>query len=1251
MRTPCCGSAGKAETRGPHCPGRPLADERPSPQTPMKTTVAPILHSALLVCLLLHLTGNLVTARPALKAPESGRIQRWVDAAREGQIVEIPVGTYAENVVITKSLTLRGTNATDTIVDGMMLGSVFVIQSNLTVTLDGLTILNGFNRGAEGTPDAAGGDGFGGGVQNHGSALTVINCILSNNVAQGGNGTDGNRGGNALGGGIWHQAGTLILSNCLVTGNGVRGGEGAAQIFNVVGAGRGGQALGGGLCALGGTLRMTQCLLTNNGATGGSSGLSPSGMPQGDNVGGDAYGGAIFQAGDTGFLAQTVLASNTVSGGAGIAPASGVLLAEDGKAHGGALAVAGGVLTLDGCEVRNNRAVGVPRGKGGGAYGGGLYQGGGTLNVTGTTFATNTAAGGFAGWSEVRGTSVPEAEEGSGGAIFNAGAAQLTHCAFLGNASQGGTSDAFGSRTAGFGGAILNSGSASVLSSVFSGNTVLGGHGLIDWRSGFVAPGGPGCGGAICNLNTLVVGQCRFASNVARGGDGDSRYTSYGEARGAGRGGAIYSSGSCVVSDSSFFENTAAGGAGRLREAWFDGNAGDGEGGGILSAAELVAERNTFDGNRAVGGDAPLSSSPDTFGLAGTARGGGMLALGYTCATNNTFYANSATGGQGRTLFPGGDGLGGGVYGPANLSHCTLAGNRAEGGVGTNSLAGNALGGAVCTTNGSLTLRNSIMAGSLAGGNASGTILDAGFNLSSDASYALTNVSSRTLKDPLLGPLADHGGSTPTMALLPGSPAIDAGSSIDGPAFDQRGVARPHEVLGILNAADGTDIGALEYVGSSWCHYALSSTQAAYDANGGSGTLTVTVDDPRGEWTVINPNAWIVSLSPTHGVGSGSLQYTLQPNSGPARTGTVTIAGQTLTVTQAGDTVPPQITCPPDLVAETDPGQCFKSHLTFAVNASDDGDTNLAVLCQPPADAAFPKGVTLVTCSATDRASNRATCTFTVTVADREPPQIVCPPDLVVAAEDGSGAAVAFSVTASDNCAILAVACLPPSGSTFALGTTPIDCLVTDSAGSSNRCGFRVTVTPPNAAPVCEPRFPGTWTDANTTYGVTLDGMTACLVLDGSASHDPDTNALQFTWRVDGTNVFSGPVATSCLATGYHAVVLEVSDGLAQSRCDRTLCVLPVSEAVGQCVRRVEASKLPQRSKRPLIVSLSAASSSFGRGNVVSGVNQLQACQTKVRAQIAPDNPVEAADFIDGVQRILDAVQWALHHAGDDVAQ
>ena len=87
--------------------------------------------------------------------------------------------------------------------------------------------------------------------------------------------------------------------------------------------------------------------------------------------------------------------------------------------------------------------------------------------------------------------------------------------------------------------------------------------------------------------------------------------------------------------------------------------------------------------------------------------------------------------------------------------------------------------------------------------NCVGVVADDGYNLSSDATPAFSGAGSMSNTDPKLRPLADNGGPTLTMALVPGSPAINAGASIGAPTTDQRGVARPK--------GGGVDIGAFEF--------------------------------------------------------------------------------------------------------------------------------------------------------------------------------------------------------------------------------------------------------------------------------------------------------------------------------------------------------------------------------------------------------------------------------------------------------
>ena len=115
---------------------------------------------------------------------------------------------------------------------------------------------------------------------------------------------------------------------------------------------------------------------------------------------------------------------------------------------------------------------------------------------------------------------------------------------------------------------------------------------------------------------------------------------------------------------------------------------------------------------------------------------------------------------------------------------------------------------AVMVNGGTITFKNSIIALNYRGTTIddcrapNGSFVSQGHNLRSDTDCgtAATDIFSIT---PLLGPLQDNGGYTPTIALLAGSPAIDAGTNTGCPATDQRGQARPY---------NGTcDIGAFEY--------------------------------------------------------------------------------------------------------------------------------------------------------------------------------------------------------------------------------------------------------------------------------------------------------------------------------------------------------------------------------------------------------------------------------------------------------
>jgi hypothetical protein len=174
---------------------------------------------------------------------------------------------------------------------------------------------------------------------------------------------------------------------------------------------------------------------------------------------------------------------------------------------------------------------------------------------------------------------------------------------------------------------------------------------------------------------------------------------------------------------------------------------------------------------------------------------------------NCTVANNVAQAGTGEVgLAATGSALGGGIYTEgrsASLVNVTVAGNELA---FTNiclETCPMALGSSVCVTNqGLFTLTNTILSGSFGATNVFGSIIDGGHNICSDASANFTSPTSRNDTDPLLGALGYYGGPTPTMPLLPNSPAIDAGDNAACPATDQRGVSRPQGVA--------CDIGAFE---------------------------------------------------------------------------------------------------------------------------------------------------------------------------------------------------------------------------------------------------------------------------------------------------------------------------------------------------------------------------------------------------------------------------------------------------------
>jgi hypothetical protein len=250
--------------------------------------------------------------------------------------------------------------------------------------------------------------------------------------------------------------------------------------------------------------------------------------------------------------------------------------------------------------------------------------------------------------------------------------------------------------------------------------------------------------------------------------------------KGTASGGGIYNSGALIISNSIISGNHAG--------SYCNANPCSALGGGIYNRGTLMMIRSsTLTGNSA--GTACSTSLSCSVGVGGAFyTSGGTVTLSNSTVTGSTAYRCQGTcGGAGGAI----------VNGSGNLA------------LNNSTVSANSAGGIF--NSGTATLQNSIVAHN-SGRNCGGTIISHGYNLSSDGSCAFSNSGDRDNTSPVLGTLGNYGGPTPTIPLLTGSPAIDAGNPsgcTDGLGHllktDQRGFPRPN-----TEDTSGCDMGAYE---------------------------------------------------------------------------------------------------------------------------------------------------------------------------------------------------------------------------------------------------------------------------------------------------------------------------------------------------------------------------------------------------------------------------------------------------------
>jgi hypothetical protein len=260
-------------------------------------------------------------------------------------------------------------------------------------------------------------------------------------------------------------------------------------------------------------------------------------------------------------------------------------------------------------------------------------------------------------------------------------------------------------------------------------------------------------GGGIANLGTLTLENCVVRDNIASAGGG------------------LLNRGDLTIANCTISDNFADG---------VDEGRDCSSGGGIRSVEGSVRiSDSTFSGNNS------------------SRAGGAGGALHVACESTMVVSNSTISGNNAGTI-----GGGAHVRGTLELVNCTVSDNSAEGrGRGGDMIVPSG-GGIYVNDRGTLHLANTIVANNSGDGDCvlseEGTMGTNVNSLDGDGSCGAAHSG-----DPMLNALTDNGGDTPTHALLPGSPAIDAIDAAEcALTTDQRGGPRPQGAA--------CDIGAFE---------------------------------------------------------------------------------------------------------------------------------------------------------------------------------------------------------------------------------------------------------------------------------------------------------------------------------------------------------------------------------------------------------------------------------------------------------
>jgi len=338
------------------------------------------------------------------------------------------------------------------------------------------------------------------------------------------------------------------------------------------------------------------------------------------------------------------------------------------------------------------------------------------------------------------------------------------------------------------------------------------------------------------------------------------------------------------------------------------------------------------------------------------------------------------------------------------------------------------------------------------------------------------------------------------------------------------------------------------------------------------------------------------------------------------------------------DAESPTISCPSNMLFSAGAGQCSRSNVTYSVTFNDNcPGAGLLQVSGLPSGATYPVGITTNQFIATDANGNSASCIFTVTVLDNDPPTITCPANIVVAAAAGGCTSnVTFNATANDGCSgAISVVSVPASGSVFLTGVTTVTNTATDSSGNTSTCTFTVTVLDAQSptitcpAPVTVAANNGACaaTNVNLSAPITGDNCGVATVTNNAPVSFPvGTNVVTWTVVDNGGNVTTCQqiVVVSDSQPPVLTCPTDVTVAAGAGLCGATNVALGSASASDNCGSVTLTNNAPvQFSVGTNIVTWTALDAS---GNSVSCQQRVIVQDTQPPAINCPTNQVLAAD-------------------------